>query len=129
LICASHRRLAGPSLPGRITRAQTTTVIAATVGAVVEWFDLLVYAMFAVVLAKQFFPTTDPSVSLPLLAASFAFVINTMPMPDQVAIWGWLAVSVRPADRPRGVVYSRAGGGNAGVPDDADGRSRRGRRR
>jgi hypothetical protein len=41
-------------LPGRITRAQTRTVIAATVGAVLEWFDLLVYAMFAAVLAKQF---------------------------------------------------------------------------
>jgi MHS family proline/betaine transporter-like MFS transporter len=54
-----------PSAPsptrGRITRAQVRTVVAATVGAVLEWFDLLVYAMFAVVLAKQFFPTSDAS--------------------------------------------------------------------
>ncbi len=45
---------------GRLTRAQVRTVAATTVGAVLEWFDLLVYAMFAVVLAKELFPTSDP---------------------------------------------------------------------
>ena len=44
-------------LPGRISRAQTRTVIAATLGAVLEWFDLLVYAMFAVSTGRSsFFP-------------------------------------------------------------------------
>jgi MHS family proline/betaine transporter-like MFS transporter len=67
-------------LPGRITRAQARTVIAATLGAVLEWFDLLVYAMFAVVLAKQFFPTTDPSVSLLLSLGTFALAWLVRPI-------------------------------------------------
>jgi MHS family proline/betaine transporter-like MFS transporter len=67
-------------MPGRITRGQTRTVIAATVGAVLEWFDLLVYAMFAVVLAKQFFPTSDPSVSLLLSLGTFALAWLVRPI-------------------------------------------------
>jgi MFS transporter, MHS family, proline/betaine transporter len=67
-------------LPGRITRAQARTVIGATLGAVLEWFDLLVYAMFAVVLAKQFFPTTDPSVSLLLSLGTFALAWLVRPI-------------------------------------------------
>ena len=67
-------------LPGRLTRAQTRTVIAATVGAVLEWYDLLVYAMFAVVLAKQFFPASDPSVSLLLSLGTFALAWLVRPI-------------------------------------------------
>src|ERR1700679_1373632 len=70
----------GSFLPGRLTRAQTRTVIAATVGAVLEWYDLLVYAMFAVVLAKQFFPATDPSVSLLLSLGTFALAWLVRPL-------------------------------------------------
>ncbi len=69
-----------PSLTGRLTRAQLRTVLAATIGAVLEWFDLLVYAMFAVVLAKQFFPTTDPSVSLLLSLGTFALAWLVRPI-------------------------------------------------
>src|SRR5580700_1861891 len=69
-----------PYRPHHLTRAQTRTVIAATVGAVLEWFDLLVYAMFAVVLAKQFFPTTDPSVSLLLSLGTFALAWLVRPI-------------------------------------------------
>ncbi len=67
-------------LPGHLTRAQTRTVIAATVGAVLEWYDLLIYAMFAVVLAKQFFPATDPSVSLLLSLGTFALAWLVRPI-------------------------------------------------
>src|SRR3954471_15042717 len=63
-----------------LSRAQVRTVAAATVGAVLEWFDLLVYAMFAVVLAKQFFPTTDPSVSLLLSLGTFALAWLVRPI-------------------------------------------------
>src|SRR5271155_1737775 len=65
---------------GRITRAQLRTVIGATIGAVLEWFDLLVYAMFAVVLAKQFFPPTDPSGSLLLSLGTFALAWLVRPI-------------------------------------------------
>lgn len=57
-----------------ITPARTRTVIAATIGAVLEWYDLLVQGMFTVALAKQFFPTTDPSESLPISFGAFALV-------------------------------------------------------
>jgi len=71
----------GPSArPGHLTRAQVRTVAAATIGAVLEWFDLLVYAMFAVVLAKQFFPVTDPSVSLLLSLGTFALAWLVRPI-------------------------------------------------
>ncbi len=71
----------GPSArPGQLTRAQIRTVAAATIGAVLEWFDLLVYAMFAVVLAKQFFPVTDPSVSLLLSLGTFALAWLVRPI-------------------------------------------------
>jgi MHS family proline/betaine transporter-like MFS transporter len=63
-----------------ITRTQIRTVAGATIGAVLEWFDLLVYAMFAVVLAKQFFPTTDPSVSLLLSLGTFALAWLVRPV-------------------------------------------------
>jgi MHS family proline/betaine transporter-like MFS transporter len=68
------------SMPGHLSRGQLRTVIAATVGAVLEWFDLLVYAMFAVVLAKQFFPTADPSVSLLLSLGTFALAWLVRPI-------------------------------------------------
>jgi MHS family proline/betaine transporter-like MFS transporter len=75
---------AAPTKPsitrGPITRAQIRTVAGATIGAVLEWFDLLVYAMFAVVLAKQFFPTTDPSVSLLLSLGTFALAWLVRPV-------------------------------------------------
>ena len=80
-------------LPGHLSKAQTRTVIAATVGAVLEWYDLLVYAMFAVVLGKQFFPNSSPAGSLLLSWGTFALA--------------WLA-------RPLGAVVIGAYGDRAG---------------
>jgi MHS family proline/betaine transporter-like MFS transporter len=80
-------------LPGHLSKAQTRTVIAATVGAVLEWYDLLVYAMFAVVLGKQFFPGSSPAGSLLLSWGTFALA--------------WLA-------RPLGAVVIGAYGDRAG---------------
>jgi len=48
------------------------TAIAANIGAALEWYDLVLYALFAVVLAKQFFPTNDPATSLLLSLGAFA---------------------------------------------------------
>jgi MHS family proline/betaine transporter-like MFS transporter len=66
--------------PRRLTAAQRRTVAAATIGAVLEWYDLLLYAMFAVVLAKQFFPTADASVSLLLSLGTFALAWLVRPV-------------------------------------------------
>ena len=64
----------------KLSRGQMRTIIAATIGAVLEWFDLVIYAMFAVVLAKQFFPTADPSVSLLLSLGTFALAWIVRPL-------------------------------------------------
>jgi MHS family proline/betaine transporter-like MFS transporter len=64
----------------KLTPAQLRTVAGATIGAVLEWFDLLLYAMFAVVLAKQFFPVQDQNVSLLLSLGTFALAWLVRPV-------------------------------------------------
>jgi MHS family proline/betaine transporter-like MFS transporter len=46
-------------------------IISSSIGNALEWFDILIYGAFAVVIAKQFFPTGDDSVSLLLTFATF----------------------------------------------------------
>ena len=41
-------------------------------GAVFEWFDLLLYAMFVPTISKLFFPTSDPTVGILLTLMTFA---------------------------------------------------------
>lgn len=48
------------------------TVVAASMGAVFEWYDLLLYAMFVPTLSKLFFPTADPAVGVLLGLSAFA---------------------------------------------------------
>ena len=52
--------------------SRTRTVVAANIGAVLEWFDLVLYALFAAVLGRVFFPSADPNVSLLLSLGAFA---------------------------------------------------------
>jgi MHS family proline/betaine transporter-like MFS transporter len=56
----------------RTRASRLHTAVAANIGAALEWFDLVLYALFAVVLGRQFFPTTDPNVSLLLSLGAFA---------------------------------------------------------
>ena len=53
-------------------RAPWKEVSAASIGNALEFYDLVIYAYFAVVLAKLFFPTANPTVSLMLAFANFA---------------------------------------------------------
>src|SRR5262245_46750422 len=53
-------------------RAIREVVIAGTVGNVMEWYDFSLYAIFAPVLARLFFPAADPTASL--LATCVAFL-------------------------------------------------------
>jgi len=48
------------------------TIIAASIGAVFEWYDLLIYAMFVPTISKLFFPTSDPAVGVLLGLSTFA---------------------------------------------------------
>src|SRR5580692_7809576 len=46
-------------------------IAAATVGNALEWFDLLTYGYFAVIIARLFFPASDETVSLLLALGTF----------------------------------------------------------
>ena len=66
----------GDVSPATLRRA----TIGATVGSVVEWFDVAVYAYLAAVLGGVFFPSEDPAVSLLSSFAVFgaAFVVRPL---------------------------------------------------
>jgi MHS family proline/betaine transporter-like MFS transporter len=75
---ASGQSAAPPtSVPPAVLRRAT---IGATVGSIVEWFDIAVYAYLAAVLGTVFFPTQDPTVSLLSSFAVFgvAFVVRPL---------------------------------------------------
>jgi len=55
-------------------------VLATSLGNALEWFDISVYAYFAVYLAKAFFPTDDPTTSLLLTFGTFALTFLARPI-------------------------------------------------
>jgi MFS family permease len=67
---AASGSLSGSAMPG--DRHVVRTVVAASIGAVFEWYDLLIYAMFVPTLSKLFFPTADPAVGVLLSLSTFA---------------------------------------------------------
>lgn len=64
-------------VPPRILRRAT---IAGTIGSVVEWFDVAVYAYLATVIGEIFFPNDDPTVSLLSAFAVFAAAFAVRPL-------------------------------------------------
>ncbi len=55
-------------------------VAASLVGNTLEWFDLSVYAYFALTISHVFFPSTDPTVSLVLAFATFGISFLIRPI-------------------------------------------------
>lgn len=66
----------GISLSGHEWRV----IIAASIGNALEWFDLVVYGFFAVVISRLFFPTDNEVVSLLLTFATFAISFLMRPL-------------------------------------------------
>jgi MHS family proline/betaine transporter-like MFS transporter len=58
----------------------TKLVVATSLGNALEWFDISVYAYFAVYLSKAFFPTQDPTTSLLLTFGTFALTFLARPI-------------------------------------------------
>jgi len=58
----------------------TRLVVATSLGNALEWFDISVYAYFAVYLSKAFFPTSDPTTSLLLTFGTFALTFLARPI-------------------------------------------------
>ncbi|HWK44972.1 MAG TPA: MFS transporter [Stellaceae bacterium] len=57
-----------------------TTAVAANIGCAFEWYDLVLYASFAVTLSKQFFRTANPSTSVLLSLGTFAIAWLVRPL-------------------------------------------------
>ena len=55
-------------------------IAAATIGNALEWFDILIYAYFAVTIAGVFFPNSNPVVSLLLTFGSFGLSYVARPV-------------------------------------------------
>src|ERR1700758_3006993 len=56
------------------------TVVAASIGNALEWFDLVVYGFFAVTIAKLFFPAGNDTVSLLLSLGTFGVSFFMRPL-------------------------------------------------
>jgi MFS transporter, MHS family, proline/betaine transporter len=69
-----------------IRAAERRIVIAGLAGNVMEWYDFGSYGFFAAVLGRQFFPASDPTVSL--LASFAVFAIGFVGRPLGALIFG-----------------------------------------
>jgi MHS family proline/betaine transporter-like MFS transporter len=58
----------------------TKLVVATSLGNALEWFDISVYAYFAVYLSKAFFPASDPTTALLLTFGTFALTFLARPI-------------------------------------------------
>ena len=71
------------TMPTRATPTRPSMnrlIVAATIGNVLEWFDFIVYAFFAVTIAEVFFPTGDPTVSLLVTFGAFGLAYFGRPL-------------------------------------------------
>ena len=65
-----------PAVKPRIWRA----VVAASIGNALEWFDLVIYGFFAVVISRLFFPAGNDTVSLLLTLGTFGVSFFMRPL-------------------------------------------------
>ncbi|MCH1883816.1 MFS transporter [Agrococcus sp. ARC_14] len=74
---------APPASPERL-RAARKAVISSSIGAALEWFDIIVYASFAVVISEVFFPEAEGAYGLILTFATFATTYLIRPLGGMV---------------------------------------------
>jgi MHS family proline/betaine transporter-like MFS transporter len=71
-----------PDRPGKppLAKSGRRAIIAASVGNAFEWYDFTVYALFAIYIAKAFFPGEDPTTGLvkAFLAFGLGFVVRPL---------------------------------------------------
>ena len=66
--------------PERLARMATKTILAATVGEALEFYDFTAYGVFAVYVAHAFFPTSSEFLSLLLTVATFGIGFLSRPL-------------------------------------------------
>ena len=72
--------LPGSSPAAADTPSMHRLIVAATIGNVLEWFDFVVYAFFAVTISEVFFPTGNPTVSLLVTFGAFGLAYLIRPL-------------------------------------------------
>lgn len=85
----------------KYTRLERKTAMAGFAGNVLEWYDFGVYGFFAAIIGKQFFPSSDPAVSL--LASFGVYGVGFVSRPLGAALFGFLGDRV---GRRRAVMIS-----------------------
>jgi MHS family proline/betaine transporter-like MFS transporter len=65
--------------PERLAAARRA-VVSSSIGAALEWFDIIVYASFAIIIAQNFFPEGDSTLGLILTFATFAISYLIRPL-------------------------------------------------
>ncbi|MBU6492525.1 MAG: MFS transporter [Burkholderiales bacterium] len=60
--------------------AHRRAIVAATIGNAFEWYDFIVFGFLSVIIAKQFFPSTDPTLSVLLTTATFGSAFLVRPL-------------------------------------------------
>jgi MFS transporter, MHS family, proline/betaine transporter len=73
---ASH----APGSNAALTMSGKRAILVSTIGNALEWFDFMVYGFFAVIIARLFFPATNPTVSLLATWATFGVGFMTRPL-------------------------------------------------
>src|SRR6201988_3952800 len=66
--------------PSEAKKNVTRLIVATSLGNALEWFDISVYAYFAVYISKAFFPTNDPTTSLLLTFGTFGLSFLARPI-------------------------------------------------
>lgn len=65
---------------GKLTRPQWKMIVLASLGGGLEFYDFIIYGVFAQYIAAQFFPTSDPLVSLTLSFSVFGVGFVARPL-------------------------------------------------
>ncbi|TAP27196.1 MULTISPECIES: MFS transporter [Micrococcaceae] len=75
---------AGTQVTAQQVAMARRAVISSSIGAALEWFDIIVYATFATTIAKVFYPDSDPTFALILTFATFAISYVIRPLGGMV---------------------------------------------
>ncbi|RDU97281.1 MFS transporter [Trinickia dinghuensis] len=65
-----------PALPSANRRA----IVASTIGNAFEWYDFIVFGFLSVIIARQFFPSSNPTVSMLMTTATFGSAFLMRPI-------------------------------------------------
>src|SRR3974390_3299900 len=80
--------LAAGSMPAQsLTRSQWRVISLASLGGSLEYYDFVIYGIFAQYIARQFFPASDPYVSLILSFSGLAIGFLARPLGRIVISW------------------------------------------